>query len=346
MQTKTFLTRTEFREGVFQRDGHKCVVCERGDCHLDSHHIIERRLWGVSEGYYIDNGATLCEVHHREAESTVLSCEELRRLCGIKNIILPEHLYPDEEWDKWGNLILPNGMRMIGELFFDESVQRILQPVLHLFTNRVKYPRTYHLPWSPGFTKDDRVHTQESLKVLKGSEVVVTVKMDGENTTFYQDGLHARSLDYHAHESRNRVRALQAQVGFDIPKDWRVCGENLYATHSIHYENLPHYFLMFSLWTDRNLCLSWDETKEWAELMGLKMVPELYRGPWDEAHIKSLFKPAFQNNPMEGYVVRVTREFSYREFRDCVGKFVRPDHVQTHGGHMRQRVVPNGLEDL
>jgi hypothetical protein len=38
----------------------------------------------------------------------------------------------------------------------------------------VKYPRTMHLPWSPGLQNDDRVI--ESLDGLIGQEVVVTDK--------------------------------------------------------------------------------------------------------------------------------------------------------------------------
>ena len=59
-KTNILLSRDEFREGVFERDGHKCVVCkEQGK---DAHHILERRLFNDG-GYYLDNGATLCEKH-------------------------------------------------------------------------------------------------------------------------------------------------------------------------------------------------------------------------------------------------------------------------------------------
>lgn len=55
------LTRDIFRESVFSRDNHKCVIC--GNPAKDAHHIIERRLFSDG-GYYIDNGASLCEEHH------------------------------------------------------------------------------------------------------------------------------------------------------------------------------------------------------------------------------------------------------------------------------------------
>lgn len=333
------LTRDAFREGIFARDGHKCVVC-KADA-VDAHHLIERRLF-EDGGYYLDNGVSVCSTHHLAAEATTLSCDELRRLAGISRVVLPKHLYTDEVYDKWANPILPNGMRLRGELFDDDSVQKALAPVLHLFTNRVKYPRTFHLSWSPGMTNDDRMMV--SLASLEGQDVVVMVKVDGECTTFYNDHIHARSLEFTPHPSRDRVRALHGSIAHDIPVNWRLCGENLFAKHAIHYKHLPAYFLMFSMWNDQNICLSWDETIVWADLLGLKTVPILYRGLWNEALVRDLYCPIINGDECEGYVVRVTREFHYREFRHVVGKFVRAGHVPVHGGHWANRiVVPNEL---
>lgn len=334
------LTRDEFRKSVFERDKYSCVYCAATGVKIDAHHLIERRLW-PDGGYYTDNGATLCESCHLMAEQTLISCEDLRERCKITRLMLPEHLYRDQIYDKWANPILPNGQRLEGELFDDPSVQKVLASVLHLFTSHVKYPRTYHLSWSPGVTKDDRV--LHDLSALVETEVVVTLKMDGENSTFYNDGLHARSLSYEPHPSRNRLRALHAQIAADIPDGMRVCGENLFAMHSIHYQNLADYFLVFSTWR-KNVCLSWDETCEWTELLGLKTVPVLYRGPWDEKLIRELHIEERDGDTCEGYVVRTAGEFTYGQFRTHAAKFVRAQHVQTHGHWMRQVMTPNELK--
>lgn len=97
--------------------------------------------------------------------------------------------------------------------------------------NRFKYPRTPHLPWSPGFTADDLRNKTTAL--FDGKEVVVTEKMDGENTTMYRDYIHARSVDGRSHPSRAWVKQLHGRICFDIPEGWRFCGENMYAQHSI-----------------------------------------------------------------------------------------------------------------
>lgn len=339
------LDRDTFRNVVFERDNHKCVICKEEA--IDAHHIMERRLFSDG-GYYLNNGASLCQKHHLEAESTVLSCEEIRKAAGITEIILPDHLYQDVDYDKWGNEILKSGERLQGDLFNDESVQKILTPVLSLFTNRIKYPRTYHLPWSPGMNKDDR--KMEDVDIFNGQEVVITEKMDGENTTWYHDYTHARSINSGSHPSRNWMKNFWAQKGYHIPIGWRVCGENLYAKHAIHYskENgnaLSSYFYMFSIWDQSNMCLSWYDTEEWSELLEIPLIPVIYKGIWDMNVINEL-NSRIQNSSetIEGYVVRLTDEFHYSQFRKCVGKYVRKNHVSNNHGHWSQsKIIKNEI---
>ena len=338
----TLLTRDEFREGVFERDGLRCVICKADDSPA-AHHVVERRLFDDG-GYYLANGATLCPRCHIKAEQTPLSCDAIRDAAGIDVVILPEHLYPDEKYDKWSNIILNDGRRIQGELFQDLSVQKILREggVLDQFLPYVKYPRTHHFIWSPGATKDDRII--RDLSVLENSEVVVTVKMDGENNSFYHDYYHARSLSSPSHPSQSWAKQWHASHKYDIPEGWRVCAENLYAEHTIHYQGLPSYLAVFSIWDDKNTCLSWDDTLEWCELLELPHVPILYRGPWDEELIKKLYQPTYNGNDMEGYVVRVTNSFHYAQFRRCVCKYVRAGHVSQHAKNWRSGpVVPNEL---
>jgi hypothetical protein len=332
------LTRDQFREAVFARDGHKCVFC--GLPAQDAHHILERRLW-PDGGYYLDNGASVCGDHHLACERTDISVDMVRTAANAKAIV-PPHLYSDQEYDKWGNPVLPGDKRLRGELFYDPSVQKVLQSHLSKFIDWVKYPRTHHVPWSENMNEDDRV--MEDTGIFKNKRVIVTEKMDGENTTLYSDYIHARSVNSRPHESQTWVKQFRSQIGHDIPKGWRICGENLYAKHSIHYEDLPSYFMGFSIWNEANYCLDWPETVWWFEALGITPVPVIFDGIYDEQKIRALWSQD-KWAKSEGYVVRLASCFSYRDFRYSVGKFVRKNHIQTVQ-HWRfgQRMEKNGMK--
>jgi hypothetical protein len=101
--------------------------------------------------------------------------------------------------------------------------------------NWLKYPRTFHLPYSPGTTSDDK-KLDNDLDFV-GSEVIITEKLDGENTNMTFDRIWARSVDSKDHPSRNWVNGFWNQLKYDLPVGLRICGENVYAKHSIHYKN-------------------------------------------------------------------------------------------------------------
>lgn len=203
-----------------------------------------------------------------------------------------------------------------------------------------KYPRTPHLPWSPGVSNDDVRAADVSAFV--GHEVVVTEKMDGECTTIYRGGCHARSIDSGPHPSRERVKALAGRVGHQLPEDWRIVGENIYAMHSIAYSELPDYFLAFGLHVGSGLVVGWDRTVEECERRGIKTVPVLYRGPWDEEKVRACWTGKSQcGGEQEGYVVRVTDAFVIDLFPKVAAKYVRPGHVQTDEHWMRRSIMPN-----
>lgn len=338
------LTRQEFNEVCLERDGFSCVFCKSTDG-IHVHHIIDRRLFlDGSQGYFEANGASVCEPCHIKCEMTVISCEEAREACGIHTTCLPEDFYSGERYDKWGNTILLDGNRTPGPVFYDESVQKILKRgnALDKFVSYVKYGRTRHLPFSPGVSSDDKVLKDTSC--FEGKEVVLLHKRDGENTSIYPSYLHARSIDSANHESRNWVKNFASTFQYDIPSDMRLCGENVFAKHSIYYEDLDTYFYGFSVWKTET-CLSWDESVEWMQLWGVTPIEELYRGIYDEKKIRNILE-ALDTDKIEGGVLRLAGEFKYSQFSTSVAKWVRKNHIATPDAnhHWRfKQVVPNKL---
>ena len=161
------------------------------------------------------------------------------------------------------------------------------------------------------------------------------------NCTMMKDTVYARSLDSNNHPSRNWVKGLWGSIRYDIPENWRICGENVYAKHSVGYDDLETYFYVFSIWNEDNVCLSWDDTVEWCNLLGLKHVKVLYRGIFDVEVFKNM---GINPEKQEGFVVRLTESFKFSNFIKSVIKWVRKGHIQTDEHWMSQKIEPNKLK--
>lgn len=208
-----------------------------------------------------------------------------------------------------------------------------------------RYPHTPHLPWSPGYdAQEDMVLI--STDHWENTEVIITEKMDGECTTLAKKYMHARSPDYNPHPSRTRVRAEWGRIRNDIHPDWRVCGENVSAVHSIKYTELPSYFLVFSIWDETMLALDWDNTEEWCGLLGLPTVPVLWKGIWNDSKCREIID-GLDLTKHEGAVVRPRAEFHWNQIADpfngVLGKWVRRGHVTTDQHWLSKPVEWNRL---
>lgn len=212
--------------------------------------------------------------------------------------------------------------------------------------SRVKYPRTFHLPYSLTVTEDDKRLKDDSQ--FAGVDVVASIKMDGENSSVYHDGyIHARSLDGNKHPWQAWLKKSVQAWCRDIPDGWRVCGENLYPRHSIPYvfPDESWLFQVFGIYDGENRCLPWDETEQWCEMLGVRHVPVIWRGVYDKDAILGAFEKykASSENEVEGFVVRASAGFSYGDFKEKVGKYVRANHVTTDE-HWTKSWVPNEVK--
>jgi hypothetical protein len=213
-----------------------------------------------------------------------------------------------------------------------------------------KYPRTPHLPFSPGGTSDDR--RIESVEAFLCTDIVLTEKMDGSNVCLETNACYARThTTQPQHVSFDTFKALHATVKSRIPEGTQVFGEWLYAKHSIAYETLPSYLMVFGV---RDLKTSrwapWAEVELWAEKLGVATTPVLARESWlnREWKIRELVglharMPSRCGGVCEGVVIRVAKSFSDTSFETSVAKWVRESHVQTDTHWKNQQVVRNGI---
>ena len=203
----------------------------------------------------------------------------------------------------------------------------------------MKYPRTYHLPYSPGATKDDKKLQDGWFENYIGQEIVITEKLDGENIHMNQKDCYARSdgAPTRSPWSRNiwdPQEGLYWKIKSLIGSNETLYGENLYGEHSIHYNNLKDYFHLFAVSTE-SMWESWDSVKLFGAILGVPTVPELWRGYiYNENELKTLVEkyanyPSIYGDTREGVVIRRTDSFKIEDFSKYVCKWVRKDHVQT-----------------
>lgn len=196
-----------------------------------------------------------------------------------------------------------------------------------------KYPRTYHLPKSPGATSDDKI--SNSVSSIIGIEVVITEKLDGSNASITKNGIYARShIDYSRNPWDKEMWNIYHRIGNDIDDDVYLFGENMEGIHSIEYTNLKSYFYMFGV-RDNNIWIPWENVEEYSYLLDIPTVPVLFKGIINtEKELYNLIdkfmkEPSLVGGIKEGVVIRNSGLFHNDFFSENVMKWVRKGHVQT-----------------
>jgi hypothetical protein len=290
---------------------------------------MERRLYTDNDpilwGYDIDNGASLCEIHHRHAEANFFPPQALRRWLKIEEVVLPAVCPKGKLYDKWGNEIA--------------SV-----PPEH-----VKYPKTPYLPFSPGYAAGDRYI---SLADLIGKPLAVTIKKDGSCVVMGRELVAARNGTEARHPSFNLLKQRHAAFKHNIPENTLIYGEWLFAKHSIHYTGdiaLKDYLEVFAVYDQKDqLFLGLDEVAKVCKDVGLKAVETIanviYEAEWSLVNgLNDLGKKVVKQG-QEGIVVKSVYPFHYTQFALNTAKYVREGHVQTDQHWSQQKITQNEIK--
>ena len=201
-----------------------------------------------------------------------------------------------------------------------------------------KYPKTPHLPCSPGQNEDDIQLTPAESDQLSTERIVITEKLDGGNCLLFQGQVFARTHKRPAeHWSFGRTREVYRGicVSFpDIARRYELYGENMGAVHRIVYNALAHSFYLFAVRDHLSgKWLSFEETESIALHLGVPVAPKVFEGTLsarslqqlleDEAGQRSRASTDHEVRP-EGFVVRYAGSFFDSEFSRSVAKYVRP----------------------
>jgi hypothetical protein len=300
---------------------------------------MERSLW-ENGGYVVDNGASVCETHHKLAEKNIIPPQAFYRWIGVQNPPLPDGVAYHS--NKWGESLSP--------------------PPWKEYRDEIKYPSTRHLPWSHEQDRDDTSHSE--IGWATGIPLVATIKMDGGNCMLVKDmddPIRARNGRHADKEHFDLAKKWywEENLYSKIPKNLQLFGEWIYAKHSIHYgcdcddpcedigPALRDYFQLFGVYDKTyDIWLGWEETVAVAQDIGLTIVPPADGGTYyittGEDNEQKLWSDLYQlsqtveSRGHEGIVVRSALPFHYDQMDQRLGKYVRDDHViegETHWSH-------------
>ncbi|WP_040107208.1 RNA ligase family protein [Azotobacter chroococcum] len=214
-----------------------------------------------------------------------------------------------------------------------------------------RFPHTPHLAWlGSGAPRDDKVLDLTEARALLAGTVLVEEKLDGANLGFSlaADGeLRAQNRGQYLQEPHagqfSRLPAWLAQHGEAIRAVLRpellLFGEWCAARHSLDYDALPDWFLLFDVY-DRNSGKFWSSTRRNAltTQAGLKVVPPVFCG---RTTVKELIERVqstqshYRNGPLEGLMIR--RESA--DWCEARAKLVRAEFTQAIEQHWRRRAM-------
>ena len=224
-----------------------------------------------------------------------------------------------------------------------------------------RFPHTPHIAWlGEGVPRDDKVFSRTEAAALLGCEVAIEEKLDGANLGFSLSpdgdlqaqnrgqylytphaGQFARLPDWLAvhGDTLHAVLALHADAGMMLFGEW--CA----ARHSLDYDHLPDWFLLFDVY-ERATGRFWSSTRRnaLAAQLGLATVPILQQGHCTLDALKTLLNTCpsrYRPGTLEGVVIRQESA----AWCNARAKLVRPDFTQTITEHWsRRRLEWNRLD--
>lgn len=208
-------------------------------------------------------------------------------------------------------------------------------------TDFFRFPSTPYLLPPAGFeVREDKVLTTKERSAFLSHLLSVDEKVDGENLgiscdadglQFQARGSHVRLGGRHFRGLETWIRPRRSRIAEALGTDLILFGEWCAVTHSVRYDALPDWFLVFDIY-QHSTGRFWETSlrDEFAKDLGLHSVPFLGAGHFGEGELVNLIgKSRVGHEPMEGLVARI---------QDSSGalqraKIVRSDFVQQIGQH-------------
>ncbi len=214
-----------------------------------------------------------------------------------------------------------------------------------------RFPHTPHIDWlGEGMPRDDKVLDEAEIASLLAQPLRVEEKLDGANLgiSLRDNGeLRAQNRGQYLLEpfagQFSRLNSWLAQHRYaladHLSSDVIVFGEWCAARHSLDYDNLPDWFVVFDVY-DRSAQKFWSCARRnaLAETLGLAVVPTLYEGTATVDELKNLLSSAssqYRQGTPEGIVMRQDSA----QWCEARAKLVRADFAQSIEEHWRSRAI-------
>lgn len=216
-----------------------------------------------------------------------------------------------------------------------------------------KFPHTPHLLWlGDGSPREDKLLPGCEAEAFLRQEVVVEEKVDGANLglSIGADGrIRAQSRGNYLAPGRSHAQWKPLWPWLACREERLVCalgqelmlfGEWCYARHTVAYEALPDWFLVFDVFEPaKHAFWSTDRRDGLANELGLFIVPTIIRGVLTLRRVPGFIGPSLIGAPrMEGIYLR--RESG--KHLVARAKVVSPEFRQQIEEHWsRRRLIPN-----
>jgi ATP-dependent RNA circularization protein (DNA/RNA ligase family) len=214
-----------------------------------------------------------------------------------------------------------------------------------------RYPHTPHLAWpGEGKPRDDKVLPPAEAKLMLSADVVAEEKVDGANLGLSLSpagGLRAQNRSHYLVEPfSGQFSRLSSWLAVHndalraaLTPNLMLFGEWCAAKHSLSYDQLPDWFLLFDVF-DRHQQAFWSSARRnaLAQVVGLSSVPQVVYGRVSLAELEKLLatEPSrYRHGPLEGLVVR-SESTDWCQSR---AKLVRAEFAQVIDTHWRKRKI-------
>ena len=212
-----------------------------------------------------------------------------------------------------------------------------------------RYPHTPHLAWlSEGQPRDDKVLSDSQVGDLLSGNVAIEEKLDGANLGFSVDSsgqLRVQNRGHYLSEPFSgqfarlaswlgpHADAMTAALGVDL----MLFGEWCAAKHTVPYDQLPDWFVVFDVYDRIQGCFwSCARRNELARHLELRYAPQLAFGRLTVTQIlRELdnLPSRYRQGPMEGVMIR--RDST--QWCEARAKLVRADFTQAIEDHWCKR---------